>query len=736
MISTLLDKLSFRYREKDIVLRMKAKFFILLCLAIILILPIIIAYTIHLQLNSPALNYTINYRLIGIEIAAFVAVLFIFGLLIKGHFSSAAHLLLIMAFTSVWSVMLFDTSIPLTRLDTVVIVLALLTLLPIALLQKKITILLYGFTNTVIFIVFVYHISGTDGLPYHAIGDYVSDTLVAMIFIILTGYVSFIISSTAISRVKSELARREATERALRESRQLLSDIIEFFPDPTFAVNVQRQVIIWNKGMEKLTGIPSDAIMGHNQYSLSLYGRERPLLVDYLLTKDNSIKNMYPDLFEGEDFVASEIFVPEIGEGGAYLWAAAKLLYDSNGNVAGAIESFRNTTERHRQESEKARLEEELLHARKMESVGRLAGGIAHDFNNLLTTIIGNANLLLMKTGADTPTYQRLSDIMKAAESATALTRRLLAFSRKNPIALKPIDINEEIERSAALFTPLIGEQIRLQTHLHPDALIISADAGQIEQIIINLVLNARDAMPEGGSLIIETRHVRVDTPLRGAKPALKPGNYAVLSITDTGIGMDEKVMEHLFEPFFTTKPVGKGTGLGLAMVYGAVTQLGGSILVESHAGKGTSITLFFPATDSRAVIPETTENEPGDPLGKKSILVIEDDESVRKIIIEGLSQHGYEVAGVSGKNDAMAALKNEVFDLVIADLVLADSTGVEIAEEFSRFNDTTKILFMSGHADAADKFPHIVHGANFIAKPFTIGELIRKINSLMETQK
>ncbi len=736
MISTLLDKLSFRYREKDIVLRMKAKFFILLCLAIILILPIIIAYTIHLQLNSPALNYTLNYPLIGIEITAFVAVLFIFGLLIKGHFSSAAHSLLIMAFTSAWGVMFFDTSIPLTRLDTVVIVLALLTLLPIALLQKKITIFLYGFANIVIFIFFVHYSSRTDGLPYYAIGDYVSDTLVAMVFIILTGYASFIISSTAITRVKSELARREATERALRESRQLLSDIIQFFPDPTFAVDVQRRVIIWNKGMEKLTGIPADAIIGQNNYSLSLYGRERPLLVDYLITKDNSIKNMYPDFFEGEDFVASEIFVPEIGGGGAYLWAAAKLLYDSQGNVAGAIESFRDTTERHRQETEKARLEEELLHARKMESVGRLAGGIAHDFNNLLTAIIGNANLLLMKTEAGTPSHQRLSDIMKAAESATALTRRLLAFSRKNPIALKPIDINEEIKRSAALFTPLISEQIRLQMHLHPDDLIISADVGQFEQLIINLVLNARDAMPEGGTLIIETRPARVDTPLRGAKPALKPGNYAALSITDTGIGMDEKVMEHLFEPFFTTKPIGKGTGLGLAMVYGAITQLGGSILVESHVGKGTSITLFFPATDSQAIIPETTQNSLREPPGKKSILVIEDDESVRKILIEGLSQHGYRVKGVSGKNDAMIAMKHGVFDLVIADLVLADSTGVEIAEEFSRYDDKTTILFMSGHADAEERFPHIVHGTNFIAKPFTIGELIRKIDSLPETEK
>lgn len=712
---------------------MKAKFFILLFLTIKILLLIIISYTAYSHLHSPAMNFSINYRIIGFEIACFFALIAAFSLLIKGHFSLSAHLLLILTFCGTWGVMLIDTSIPIVRLDTVVIVLALLTLVPLAVLRKKSAIILYGTGNILFFVFFAWHSFQFLSLPYHAFIDYLADTIVSMFFIILTGYTSYIIASSAIERLKKELIIRKETERELQESWQRLSDIIEFLPDPTFAVDASRKVIIWNKGMEKLTGIPSSATIGHTNYDFIFYGRERPFLIDYLLTKDENIKKLYPNLIETANSVTCEIFVPEIGKDGLYLWASAKLLFDACGNVAGAIESFRDTTERHRQESEKVRLEEELLHSRKMESVGRLAGGIAHDFNNLLTTIIGNANLLLMKTDAGTSLYQRLSDIMKAAESATSLTRRLLAFSRKNPIAPKPIDLNDEVKRTASLFTRIIGEQIQSQIHLHPETGIILADQGQIEQIIINLVLNARDAMPSGGTLIIETRPARIETPLRGAKPALKPGVYAALSVSDTGCGMDEKVREHIFEPFFTTKPVGKGTGLGLAMVYGAITQIGGSILVESSTGKGTTITMFFPKTNSQIVIPETAQRTPGEISRKRSILVIEDDESIREMIVESLSQHGHTAKGVSSKNDAIMAMRNGSFDFVITDLLLSDSTGVEIAEELSRYNNKIQFLYMSGYTDADEKFPQIVSSSNFIAKPFTVAELMNKIYTLTE---
>lgn len=733
MIKSILDKLSSRYQDKDPVVRMKAKFFILLCLAILLFLPIIISYTVHAQLNSPVLNYSINYRLIGFEIACWFALLFIFALLIKGRFTLSAHSLLILTFAGTWVAMLIDTSIPLVRLDTIVIVLALLSLVPVAILQKKAAIIFYGTANIIIFILFAYHAAQYHSLPYHAYVDYVADTTISMIFIILTGYTSFIIASKAIARIKKELTIRKETEKELQESWQRLSDIIDFLPDPTFAVDTSRKVIIWNRGMEDLTGIPANTTIGHTNYDFIFYGRERPFLVDYLLTKDQKIKELYPNLIETANTAACEIFVPEIGEGGSYLWASAKLLFDSRGKVAGAIESFRDTTERHRQESEKARLEEELLHSRKMESVGRLAGGIAHDFNNLLTTVIGNANLLLMNTDTGTPAHERLSDIIKAAESATALTRRLLAFSRKNPIAPRPINLNEEVNRTAALFTRIIGEQIQPQIHLHPEAGTISADTGQIEQIIINLVLNARDAMPNGGKLIIETRPVIIDAPLRGAKPAIKPGKYAALSISDTGSGMDENVMDHIFEPFFTTKPVGQGTGLGLSIVYGAITQIGGSILVESAVGKGTTITIFFPLSDKPAETTEAPKPIQQKSSGGKSVLVIEDDDSVRTMIIEGLIQHGYRAKGVAGKKDAMTVTEKETFDLVIADLILADATGADIAEELRRRNATTSFLFISGHADAAEKFPEISAGPHFLAKPFTINDLIKKIYILTE---
>jgi signal transduction histidine kinase len=262
--------------------------------------------------------------------------------------------------------------------------------------------------------------------------------------------------------------------------------------------------------------------------------------------------------------------------------------------------------ERRRQEAEKERLQTQLIHAQKMESIGRLAGGVAHDFNNLLTTIMGNTSMVIAKLGVESPAASRLKDIMRAAESAATLTRQLLAFSRRQVTEPRPIDLNSHIEGIAPLLSRLIGENMRLELKLGPGAASIMADPAQVEQIVINLAANARDAMPAGGSIVIETRKQRIDSPPPAANPIMKPGDHVVLSVSDNGTGIPANDIQHIFDPFFTTKPVGKGTGMGLAMVYGTVTNHHGLVRVESAEGKGTSFYVFLPkATDEPAAPPE-----------------------------------------------------------------------------------------------------------------------------------
>jgi nitrogen-specific signal transduction histidine kinase len=379
------------------------------------------------------------------------------------------------------------------------------------------------------------------------------------------------------------------------------------------------------------------------------------------------------------------------------------------------------------------KLEAQLLQAQKMEAIGRLAGGIAHDFNNLLTAILGYTDLI----SGDPRTPQGLQQdrlaIRRASERATSLTRQLLAFSRRQILQPKTIDLNATINETDKMLRRLIGEDIQLVTILDPDLSKVRADPGQIEQVILNLAVNGRDAMPHGGVLTIETRNVTLDEE-DARSWMIQPGPYVLLSMQDTGTGMDAGTQAHMFEPFFTTKEQGKGTGLGLSTVYGIVKQSGGHIMVRSEQGKGTVFRLYLPSAWQEAErADEAAAAAP--PRPGQTILLVEDEEWVRSMMKRALSASGYSVLQAGDGSEALELADRFAgrIHLLLTDLVMPRMGGVELARTLSGKDPELRILYLSGYSDQALTQDSLEAGSSFLQKPFTPDALVRAVRTLLE---
>jgi len=407
--------------------------------------------------------------------------------------------------------------------------------------------------------------------------------------------------------------------------------------------------------------------------------------------------------------------------------------------IAGVIVNFRDTTVSSAVETElrteHTRLEQKLAQTQKMEAVGRLAGGIAHDFNNLLTAIVGYADLAISQTNVDEALRRDIEEIRTAGHSAASLTRQLLAFSRKQILQPRIIDINAVVRRMTGLLRRLIGEHIELRS-LPGEALgRVNADAGQFEQVIVNLAVNARDAMPSGGTLSIETANVYLDAAYVAEHPDALSGPHVMLAISDTGIGMNSAVQEHLFEPFYTTKEPGQGTGLGLATVYGIVKQSGGSIFVYSETGRGTSFKIFLPRAESTddAIAAEPIRPEL---RGTESILLVEDQAEVRSVVEQMLTRHGYRVAAAGNGADALDIARTYPgrIDLIITDVVMPGMSGREVATRFLRERPAARELYMSGYTDDSVVQQGVIEqSVAFIQKPFRPSTLLQKIREVLD---
>ncbi len=381
-------------------------------------------------------------------------------------------------------------------------------------------------------------------------------------------------------------------------------------------------------------------------------------------------------------------------------------------------------------------MESQLRQAQKMEAVGRLAGGVAHDFNNLLTAISGYSDLLLFRLSAHDPVRREVEEIRKASERASSLTRQLLAFSRRQVLQPRVLDFNGIVADMNNMLRRLIGEDVDLVVVPGAGLWRVKADPGQIEQVIVNLVVNARDAMPGGGRLTIETSNALIDSSTAAERLSLPPGPYAVLTVADTGEGMTREALSHLFEPFFTTKAPGKGTGLGLATVYGIVAQSGGAIDVASAPGRGTTLTVYLPRVEAEVERPPAEARGTEEHAGTETVLLVEDEDAVRGLVLEILRRNGYTVLTARNGGEALLVCERHsgAIDLMLTDVVMPGLGGRELALRLGPLRPVMKTLFMSGYTDDAISHSGVLDpGTHYIQKPFTPGALARKVREVLD---
>ena len=411
-------------------------------------------------------------------------------------------------------------------------------------------------------------------------------------------------------------------------------------------------------------------------------------------------------------------------------------LREDAGALSGVVVQILDVTPQHQAEAARRALEEQLRQAQKMESVGRLAGGVAHDFNNLLTAISGYASLAqLPRNHPRVPEY--VAGIAEAAERASALTRQLLAFSRKHVIAPVPTALDQLVQRLQAMLARIIGEDVSLEVRSAPDLGVCLVDPNQVEQVILNLVVNGRDAMPNGGRLLLEVRNATVDEQYAALHPDTKPGRYVLLAVTDTGIGMAQEVHSRLFEPFFTTKPRGRGTGLGLSVVYGTVRQHGGSIRVDSEPGRGTTVSIYWPRIEADVEVPAALPASAGRRSGSETILLVEDDPLVRSYTVDALQTHGYEVlvGGSAGEARRLAERRPVAPGLLLTDMILPDGNGRALADELLRRWPAMPVLFCSGYTERLlDDSGRLPPGVDFLPKPYDTATLLDRVRAAIDS--
>ncbi|MCL5976928.1 MAG: ATP-binding protein [Nitrospirae bacterium] len=530
------------------------------------------------------------------------------------------------------------------------------------------------------------------------------------------------ISNISVYKGKDEIGRlSDFTYRTLddlrksHESEHLITQAVEESGDGVVIANKRGVIEYVNPAFERITGYAETEFIGKNL--ISRIGQEE--------FKDNILKNI------NLGNVWSDTILTKKKDGKEYLEHVSIIpVKNAKGETIKFVSISRDVTK------EKS-LEEQLRQSQKMEVVGRLAGGIAHDFNNLLTTIIGFANLMSNEIKADDLLKQYAGHILSASEKAANLTQSLLAFSRKQIINPAPADINDIIRRLEKLLLRLIGEDIELKTSLSDGAMTVMADTVQVEQVLMNLATNARDAMPKGGLLTIETKPVIIDSEYAGTHLFAKPGIYACISVTDTGVGMDEKTRKNIFEPFFTTKELGKGTGLGLSIIYGIVKQHDGDINVYSEPGKGTTFKIYFPL-----IMAASAEKKGGDIAipppkgGTETVLVAEDNHEVRYIVKAVLEGGGYTVIEAFDGEDAVKKFieNKDRVQLLLLDVIMPKKNGKEAYDEIKSMRPGIKTVFMSGYtAEIIDRKGMMEAGAELVSKPISPNGLLRKIREVLD---
>jgi PAS domain S-box-containing protein len=525
-----------------------------------------------------------------------------------------------------------------------------------------------------------------------------------------------------------DITGRKQAEEALRQANDRLKAVIHSSPLAILSLDEEGILQTWNPAAERLFGWTAEEVIG----------TRLPIVPDEQLQDfDAGLRRV----LAGEVLTGVELVRKRKDGTSVIVNRYAAPLHDASGRVTGMIALIEDVTS-------VKRLEQQFFQAQKMEAVGRLAGGVAHDFNNLLTAILGSTDLLLETLSADHPGREEALETRKAALRAADLTRQLLAFSRQQVLAPRVLSPNEVVADMDKMLRRLIGEDVDLRTVLAEGLGAVRADPGQLEQVIVNLVVNARDAMPKGGKLTIETANVTLDAPYANEDTVVAASAYVMLAVSDTGTGMDAATQARVFEPFFTTKPKGRGTGLGLATVYGIVKQSGGYIWVYSEPGRGTTFKIYLPRVDAPMEPPTAVPVDTGSLRGTETTLLVEDQEEVRKVTRRMLEARGYTVLVAAGGQEALrigetlqgrraADQPKRLIDLLVTDVVMPGMSGREVALLLTTTHPAMRVLYLSGYTDES-----IVHhgmlepGIAFLQKPFTAEALARKVREVLDSPR
>ncbi len=521
-----------------------------------------------------------------------------------------------------------------------------------------------------------------------------------------------------------DISDRKRAEESLRETNETLRTLIQASPLGIAVTDADQKLRIWNPAAEQIFGWRAHEVLGRIIPPLAPPGREDAF---GLLTNR---------VLGGEALTGAEFRAQNQSGSPIDLSVSMAPLRDARGSICGAMAVVADMTERKAAEEQTRQLGEQLRQSQKMEAIGKLAGGIAHDFNNLLTAISGYAELLQARFGGSDPGYVYSEEILKSSHRASQLTRQLLAFSRRQVLQPRVLDLNAVVRGVDGLLRRLIGENIELKATLGLALGSVKADQGQIEQIIMNLAVNGRDAMTRGGTLTIETRNIDLDDAYLQAHRRARRGPHVLLSVSDTGCGMDAAVQAHLFEPFFTTKEQGKGTGLGLATVYGIVKQSEGDIWVYSEPGRGSVFKIYLPRVGALPDAPLRRPTRLRMRKGTETILLAEDSEALRRLLREILGQNGYTVLVAGNGEEAVRASGEHPgpIHLLVTDMVMPLLGGRELASRLGPLRPEMKVLYMSGYTEEAIGSRGVFGpGTAFLEKPFSPDALVRKIREVLD---
>jgi PAS domain S-box-containing protein len=509
---------------------------------------------------------------------------------------------------------------------------------------------------------------------------------------------------------------RTRNEIAIRQSERRFHELFETAKDILFTLDLEGNVTSLNKSAEEVMGWSRSEALQLNIKSL--------VASEHL----NLCSQMMQRILNEEPLQHFEINMLRKDGRKVLLQASARLIY-SNGERHAIQGIARDVTERRQ-------LENMVQQSQKLEAIGRLSGGLAHDFNNLFCVISGHTELLTEQMEPAQPALRNLAQIKKAVDSAASLTRQLLAFSRKQVFHPRVLDLNAEVVETRKMLGRLVGEQIEFFTSLQPALGNVRVDPVQLEQVLVNLVLNARDAMSQGGKLTIETKNVDLEEGARSKRSIVPAGKYVVLSVTDNGCGMDEEAQSRIFEPFFTTKELGKGSGLGLATVYGIVKQSGGFIWVYSELGQGTTIRVYLPRVDSSPALHSLGNPHTEVRQGSETVLLVENADSLRNLAKELLKASGYAVLDADSGREALriASSFSGPIHLLLTDVIMPGMGGKQLAQQFTSLRPATRVLYMSGYSnDGIVQSGILESGALLLEKPFTREILLRKVRQVLD---